>query len=89
MTARGERGLRATCARLGCTVEVERIHNTITVRVEAPAGHRFAPDLHEIVDTCFAPWKPDYDDLIERVEGYGTEPCDDPECEWCNETEEN
>lgn len=53
---------------------------------EAPKGHIWKCDgLHELVDSANRPWKPDYQDLIDRM-NYGVEKCEVSDCEWCNET---
>lgn len=55
-------------------------------RCEAPKGFVWKCDgtIHELIDSCYRPWKPDYQDLIDRM-NYGIEKCEEINCEWCNE----
>jgi len=79
------RDVRARAAELGATVEDEKVGNHHECRCEAP--HRFkwaGDDLHELIDSTNRPWKPDYADMLSRM-SYGLKPCDDVDCEWCND----
>lgn len=50
------------------------------VRVEAPPFHVWCEGVHELV--CF-----DRRDAVRRMEG-GFVVCEDPDCDWCLDTEE-
>lgn len=65
---------------IGATVVDDIVGLTHECRVEAPQGFHWADGVHEFVDCCYTPWKPDYQDLLDRM-SYGVEPCDD-QCEW-------
>ena len=77
--------LRAQAKTLGATVLNERIGESVTCGVEAPHGFVWkGEDLHELVDSVYYPWKPDYADLLARM-AKGVEPCPlGAQCEWCN-----
>lgn len=54
--------------------------------VDAPPGMVWnANGAHSFTDNAYAPWKPDYPDMIERVR-MGITACPDPDCEWCADT---
>lgn len=81
------RDVKAAAKAIGATVEDGKCGNTHECRVEAPKGHRWMADgLHEFVDAANIPWKPDYADLLDRME-YGVEDCPDADCEWCHPEE--
>lgn len=77
--------VRAAAAKLGATVEDEKVGHSHSCRVEAPHGKIWAEgDVHELVDDANRPWKPDYADLLSRM-AYGLEDCPaGADCEWCN-----
>lgn len=78
------RNIKLLAAKLGAKVEDERAGNHHECRVEAPHRKLWkCRGVHEMVDSCYRPWKPDYKDMLESME-YGLEDCLDPECEWCN-----
>jgi hypothetical protein len=69
----------------GATVEIDPAGESVTINVDAPRYQVWkATQTHCLNDSTFKPYKPDYSDLIERM-NYGIEPCTDSECEWCNE----
>lgn len=75
--------VKALAATLGASVEDERCGNFHECRVEAPHRKRWKCDgIHELVDSTNRPWKPDYADMLDRM-NFGVEDCTDPECEWC------
>ena len=75
--------VRALAKQLGATVEDEKIGNHHECRVEAPHRKKWSEgDVHELLDSANRPWKPDYEDLISRM-NYGLEDCVGP-CEWCD-----
>lgn len=66
----------------GATVEDDKVGNTHECRVCTPKGKRWVADeIHEFITSANRPWKPDYDDLIDRM-SHGVEDCGD-NCEWC------
>jgi hypothetical protein len=76
--------LKKEAAKIGATVEQDRIGDTLNTEVFSPSGFRFASDsTHIFVDCVYVPWKPDYADLLNRI-SYGLEPCEDAQCEWCH-----
>jgi hypothetical protein len=78
------RKIKQLAEKLGATVENTKCGATHECRVEAPKGKLWAEgNVHELVDAAYLPWKPDYIDLLSRM-NYGLEDCNNPECEWCN-----
>ena len=76
--------LRGACP-TGSILSDWKTGNSHTCEVEAPPGQLWkASGTHSLVAAAYRPWKPDYQDLKERV-AYGIEPCTDPGCEWCSE----
>lgn len=76
--------VKALAAALGATVEDDKIGNTHECRVEAPRGKRWkCSEIHELIDSSYRPWKPDYADVLDRM-NYGIEDCPDADCEWCS-----
>lgn len=76
--------VRKLAKQLGATVEDDKIGNTHECRVEAPHRKRWAcRGVHEMVDSSFLPWKPDYADVLDGMK-FGLEDCTDPDCDWCN-----
>ena len=73
---------------LGAIVTQDRVGDSIMLEVEAPTGMRWAEELHMFVDSAYLPWKPDYDDMLDRMKSYTLEKCDDPDCDWCNSEED-
>ncbi len=82
------RKLKALAHKLGATIVDDKIGDTHECTAEAPHGKVWSCDggLHMLVACAYRPWKPDYEDLHERME-YGLEDCPDPECEWCHPDE--
>jgi hypothetical protein len=75
---------RKVAAKFKATIRDGKNGNFHECAIEAPKGHVWSgSDLHELVSDAYVPWKPDYKDLVERM-NYGVRPCDDPECEWCS-----
>jgi len=75
--------VRAVAKRFGAKLEDDKCGNTHECRIEAPHRKRWACDsIHEIISSGNRPWKPDYDDLLDRM-NYGLEDCVG-ECEWCD-----
>ena len=71
-------------AKFNATLIDDKNGNFHTCRCEAPTRHKWKCDnIHELVDETNRPWKPDYQDMIDRM-NYGIEPCLDDDCEWCN-----
>jgi hypothetical protein len=77
--------LRKVAEPLGCIVVQDRAGETVECTVEAPAGFCFGSGLHMFVDMVYLPWKPDYTDLIARVNSEGIEKCTVEGCDWCND----
>jgi hypothetical protein len=75
--------VRRLAKSLGCTVTVDKDRLTHEIRVTAPQGYIFNAELHQLVETCYVPWTPDYDDLMARMK-HGVRLCDVEGCEWCN-----
>lgn len=74
---------KKVAAKYGATLVDDKVGNTHECRCEAPHRHIWkCSDLHELISSAYRPWKPDYADIIDRME-YGIEPCTDPDCEWC------
>lgn len=68
---------------LGAKIEDDKCGDTHECRVEAPHRQRWqCCAVHELVDSAYRPWKPDYADIICRM-AYGLEDCTDPDCDWC------
>lgn len=77
------RDVKSAAAKVGASVEDSIDGNSHTCSVGAPKGLKWkCGDIHELVDVCYTPWKPDYADLLTRM-GYGLELCSHPECDWC------
>lgn len=76
--------VKAAAAKIGAMVEDDMCGSAHECRVEAPRGFTWAHGLHEFVDAAYRPWKPDYEDILERM-AFGVKPCEDPECEWCHD----
>lgn len=67
------------------TLVDEKIGHAHECRCEAPKGHIWSSDfIHELIDSSNQPWKPDYQNMIDRM-NYGVEKCEVIDCEWCNE----
>lgn len=82
------RRLKTACNVIGASVLNERVGESWTCEVFAPARMLWkASGNHCMTDSAYHPWRPDYADLLNRVK-MGVEPCTDPECEWCNEEPE-
>lgn len=78
------RHVKALANSLSASVEDDKAGYTHECRVEAPHGKVWSCDMiHELVDATNIPWKPDYDDLLSRM-NYGLEDCPIQDCEWCN-----
>lgn len=70
--------------RLGAKVEDDKCGHTHECRVEAPHRKRWSCDgIHELIDCTNRPWKPDYADVLARM-NYGLEDCIG-DCEWCDD----
>jgi hypothetical protein len=77
------RDVKRLAAKLGAIVEDEKSGNYHECRVEAPYRKVWkALDVHELVNSSYRPWKPDYADLI-RLMNYGVEDCQYQHCDWC------
>lgn len=78
------RDVKKLAAKLGVKVEDDKCCCTHECRVEAPRRKVWkCGGIHELIDYTNQPWKPDYDDILNRM-NYGLEDCTDPDCEWCN-----
>jgi len=77
------RDLKLAAKKLNASVEDDKSFGFHECRVEAPKGYIWVDGVHEFVDSTHEPWKPDYEDLINRM-SFGVVKCDDPDCEWCN-----
>jgi hypothetical protein len=76
--------VKALAKRLGAKVEDGKIGNAHECRVEAP--HRqywIEGGVHELVDSTNQPWKPDYADVLSRM-NHGLGVCVGF-CEWCDD----
>jgi len=79
--------VRRLAKQLGATVEDEKIGNAHECRVEAPHRKRWSCcDIHELISSVNRPWKPDYDDVLDRM-NHGLEDCIG-DCDWCDGDEE-
>lgn len=77
------RQVKALAKRLGAKVEDGKAYGTHECRVEAPHRKQWVcSNVHELVDCSNIPWKPDYTDVIERMQ-HGLTDCIG-ECEWCD-----
>lgn len=82
------RDVKALAAKLGAKVDDAKIGHAHCCRVEAPHRKVWAcRGVHEMVDETNVPWKPDYADMLSGMQ-FGLDDCTDPDCEWCNETED-
>jgi hypothetical protein len=83
------RKLKILCDEIGATVEDQKIGMSHMCEVFSPKGKKFSCDgIHILCSDSYIPWKPDYKDLIKRI-NFGLEDCDDgPDCEWCYPEEE-
>lgn len=72
--------LTMAALKVGAIVHDTRIGQSHSCGVEAPPGHHWSCGLHELVDSAYVPWKPDYGDLLARM-NQSIEPCG-PDCEW-------
>lgn len=76
---------RATARKFGIILETRFSGGWYEIIATAPQGYVFKNlDLHEIV---IANAGPQVDGLWERLYPElqnGVEPCNDPDCEWCN-----
>lgn len=75
--------VRAAARALGAAVTHEKHGDSWRLGVEAPHGFVWSDGVHEMVDWVYAPWRPDYADMLARM-AHGMETCGDPECEWCH-----
>ena len=79
--------VRKLAKKLGANVEDDRSGNHHECRVEAPRRKKWAcRGVHEMVDSCYKPWKPDYADMLSNMQ-FGLEDCTDPDCEWCEDVQ--
>lgn len=86
MVQRTLREVKTIASFIGAKVEDDKVGHTHECRVEAPHRKRWSCcGIHELIASAYIPWKPDYNDIIERME-YGLEDCVG-ECEWCDEVE--
>jgi hypothetical protein len=77
------REVKTVASFLGAKVEDDKCGHTHECRVEAPHRKRWACDgIHELIASTNIPWKPDYEDLLSRME-FGLEDCVG-DCEWCD-----
>jgi hypothetical protein len=77
------RQVKALAKRLGAKVEDGKIGNAHECRVESPHRKRWTDGgVHELVDSTHALWKPNYADLLSRMD-CGLEDCIG-HCEWCD-----
>jgi hypothetical protein len=88
--------LKHVAASVGCTIEDNQEGGDI--RATAKAGYRIEPGLHEFVEVyvCMHPScyprdeirkarKQAMKEMADRLKELGqVEPCDDPQCDWCN-----
>lgn len=75
--------VKKAAAALGAIVEEDKCEYSHECRVTAPHRKIWCDGVHEFVDCANRPWKPDYEDLLNRM-SYGLEDCIDPDCDWCN-----
>ena len=79
----GLKEIMAAAKKFGAKVEDDKCGYSHDCRIEAPHRKVWACDgIHELVDSAYIPWKPDYDSLLSRM-NHGLEDCTDPDCEWC------
>lgn len=77
--------VKAAALKIGASVAYDKSYGVNELRVEAPRFHRWKDDpIHEMVDASNAPWKPNFQDMLNRMAN-GLEPCTDPDCDWCND----
>lgn len=83
------RELKKLAKNQGIEIQIETEFGCRTIRATAPQGYIFANEqIHEFVDTVYAPWHPDYEDMLARVKFSPVKPCTDSLCEWCRSSEE-
>ena len=81
----GMEALRKRAKELKAEITFDKSCGYRDVMVDAPKGYKFVTaGLHCIVDNCADEWSNDFDDILNRMSG-GVEPCEDPECDICNE----
>ena len=86
------RALEQAVAALGGTYAEEANGRWRDMRAEAPAGFVWScRGVHEVVGGCYAgpaDWAAvARDELAEDVRG-GVSPCEEPDCEWCEQGEQ-
>jgi hypothetical protein len=78
------REVKKVASKFQATVVDDKSFNVHRCAIEAPKGFIWSEgDIHELVDETNQPWKPDYADLVTRM-NYGIEKCPHDDCEWCN-----
>jgi len=78
------RDVRKLARQLGARVEDTKDHHSHECRVEAPKRKTWDEGgVHELVCGVYQPWKPDYADLLSRMQ-HGLSDCTDPDCDWCS-----
>jgi len=76
------RQMKALAKKLGAKVEDYKCGDSHCCLVEAPHRKVWVDGgVHEL-ETVYQPWKPDYDDIIERM-NCGLDDCVG-ECDWCD-----
>ena len=78
-------------AKLGVDLVVAKSEEYVEATVEAPAGQVWSCcRAHELVSTADVDHKDGiadlWIDLADRM-SHGVEPCEDPNCEWCEDNE--
>ena len=75
--------VKRLATKLNATVIDDKCYQVHECRVEAPHGFVWNDGVHEMVDCANRPWKPDYDDILSRME-FGIKPCPlGDDCEGC------
>lgn len=77
----------ARVAELNGEIEIRKGNGPFEIIIDAPDGYLFAGDgLHCLVHSQWDtdPTGPLWQDALNRM-SYGLEPCDDPDCDVCNE----
>lgn len=80
--ASARRYVKKRCQELGATLENDAVGIHYEIRIEAP--HRTvwkACDCHELIVARYGAYN--WNDCIDDVT-LGVRPCEDVDCEWCN-----
>lgn len=84
------KAVQKVVASYGATMEIDRTGDSVTTLIAAPAGSVWlGAGVHELVDSVFKPFAPDWNDMLDRM-SFGLGECPDgADCEWCNHQEDD